>query len=82
MTLKKTRNSMAKPIGRGSVAESLKQICQDLLDQGILPPYTLVIKDGYEDEIHLDVTLESLKPSDAKPCDGPFEVDVEFNYDH
>jgi len=56
--------------------ERLKEICKELLNQGIWPPYTIVVKDARGTEAHLNVTLESLRPAGVVPHNEGEPIDM------
>lgn len=52
--------------------EGLKRVCKELLDQGILPPYSLIVDDGEGNKVCLDVTLTGFMPADILQDDLTF----------
>jgi hypothetical protein len=66
--------------------EELKRVCQELADQGIWPPYSLIVNDGAGGQVKLDVTMTSFIPSEAIPphcdacdCWGPGSCDYDYD---
>lgn len=58
--------------------EELKRVCQELVDQGIWPPYSLIVSDGVGGSVHLDVTLTSFKPSGIMPPSEQMDVFIKL----
>lgn len=56
-----------------SATEDLKQICKELADQGIWPPYRLNIGDGEGNTVALDVTVTYTMKNTRVVAEAPIE---------